>query len=99
MLAGSSIYEPLAQSGAFPVVVTRMIQVGEETGKLETMLVKIAEFFEEEVDLSIKGLTAIIEPIMIIGIGLTIGIVILSIYLPMFSIYDKIGMIFPSLPL
>lgn len=91
MLAGSSIYEPLVRSGAFPVVVTKMIQVGEETGKLENMLVKIAEFFEEEVDLSIKGLTSIIEPLMIIIIGLTIGLIILSIYLPMFAVYDKVG--------
>lgn len=99
MLAGSSIYEPLAQSGAFPVTVTKMIQVGEETGKLELMLVKIAEFFEEEVDISIKGLTSIIEPLMIIIIGLVIGLVILSIYLPMFSIYDKVGTGIIILPL
>lgn len=94
MLAGASIYEPLQRSGAFPITVTRMIQIGEETGKLELMLVKVAEFFEEEVDLQIQGLTSIIEPLMIIVVGAAVGLIILSIYLPMFSIYDKIGFVF-----
>jgi type IV pilus assembly protein PilC len=91
MMAGSTIAEPLAQSSAFPTTVTRMIEIGEETGQLELMLVKVAEFFEEEVDLAIKSITSIIEPLMIIIVGAAIGIVILSIYLPMFGIYNKIG--------
>jgi type IV pilus assembly protein PilC len=91
MLAGSTISEPLARSGAFPAIVVRMIEVGEETGRLEDMLEKIADFFEEEVDISIRGLTALVEPIMILFVGIIIGAVIIAIYLPMFSIYDKIG--------
>lgn len=91
MLAGGTIYEPLERSGAFPIVVTKMIKIGEESGQLELMLQKVAEFFEEEVELKIKGLTSLLEPLMIIFLGSIIGIVIISCYLPMFDIYNKIG--------
>lgn len=91
MLSGSTISETLAKSGAFPAIVVRMIEVGEETGRLEDMLEKIADFFEEEVDIAIRGLTSLVEPLMILGVGLVIGAVIIAIYLPMLSIYDKIG--------
>jgi type IV pilus assembly protein PilC len=91
MLAGGTIYEPLERSGAFPIIVTRMIKIGEESGQLELMLQKVAEFFEEEVELKIKGLTSLLEPLMIIFLGSLIGVVIISCYLPMFDIYNKIG--------
>jgi len=91
MLAGATINEPLARSGAFPVIVTRMIEIGEETGELELMLLKVAEFFEEEVELQIQGLTSLLEPLMIMIVGGAVGIIIIAIYLPMFSIYNKIG--------
>lgn len=91
VMAGSAMSETLARSGAFPVIVTRMIEVGEETGQLELMLTKVAEFFEDEVAQAIKGLTSLIEPLMIIIVGSAIGLIIISIYLPMFALYDKIG--------
>jgi type IV pilus assembly protein PilC len=91
MLAGSNISEPLARSGAFPTIVTRMIEVGEETGQLEAMLLKIAEFYEDEVDLAIKSLTSIIEPIMILTLGLVIGFIIIACYLPIFDLYNLVG--------
>lgn len=91
MLAGGTIHEPLERSGAFPIIVTQMIKIGEESGQLELMLQKVADFFEEEVELKIKGLTSLLEPLMIIVLGSLIGIVIISCYLPMFDIYSKIG--------
>jgi len=91
MLAGSTIAEPLARSGVFPTMVTRMIEVGEETGQLEHMLVKVAEFFEDEVEMAIKSLTSIIEPLMIFIVAAAVGFIIIAIYLPMFKLYDLIG--------
>lgn len=90
MLAGGTIYEPLERSGAFPIIVTRMIKIGEESGQLQLMLLKVAEFYEEEVDLQVKGLTSLLEPLMIIVLGAIIGVVIIACYMPMFEIYNKI---------
>jgi type IV pilus assembly protein PilC len=90
MLSGSTISAPLANSGAFPSMVTRMIEVGEDTGQMDVMLLKVAEFFEEDVDAKMKGLSALIEPLLIIMIGGIIGVIVISIYLPMFSIYQNI---------
>jgi type IV pilus assembly protein PilC len=98
MMAGSNIAEPLGRSGAFPMLVVRMIEVGEETGQLELMLIKVAEFFENEVDMAIKALSSLIEPLMIVIVGSMVGVIIIAIYLPMFSIYDKIGIVIPFLP-
>lgn len=91
MLSGEKMSDTLARSGAFPPIVTRMMEVGEETGQLGDMLEKIAEFYEEDVEMSIKGLSSLIEPLMILVVGLTIGGIVISIYLPLFSIYDRIG--------
>ena len=91
MMAGSTIAEPLAQSGVFPKIVSRMIEVGEESGRLADMLVKIAEFYEEDVDLAIKGLASLIEPLMIVALGAVIGVIIIAIYLPILTIYNKIN--------
>jgi type IV pilus assembly protein PilC len=91
MLAGSNIAEPLARSGVFPSMVTRMIEVGEETGQLEHMLIKVAEFFEEEVEMAVKALVSLVEPIMILVIGICIGFIIISCYLPMFDLYNLVG--------
>jgi type IV pilus assembly protein PilC len=66
-------------------MVSQMIKVGEETGELDKMLGKIADFYEEEVDASIETLTSIIEPIMMIGVGLMVGVIIIAMYLPMFK--------------
>jgi type IV pilus assembly protein PilC len=67
-----------------------MISVGEESGQLENMLSKIADFYETEVDAKIKSLTALIEPVMIIMVGGVVGFIVISMYLPIFSLYDKI---------
>ena len=70
-------------------MVEHMVSVGEESGQLETMLAKIADFYEAEVDAKIKSLTALIEPLMIIFVGGVVGFIVISMYLPIFSLYDK----------
>ena len=75
---------------AFPVMVTQMIGVGEETGALEGMMSKVADFYEEQVEAAVKALTSILEPIMIIVVGAIVGFIVISMYLPMFKVYDSI---------
>ena len=75
---------------AFPVLVTQMVGVGEETGAIETMLSKIADFYEDQVAAAVKALTSILEPIMIIVVGGIVGFVVIAMYLPMFKVYDQI---------
>ena len=75
---------------AFPVMVTQMIGVGEETGALETMLAKIADFYEDQVAAAMKALTSILEPLMIILVGGIVGFIVIAMYLPMFKVYDQI---------
>ena len=70
-------------------MVTQMIGVGEETGALETMLSKIADFYEEQVEAAVKALTSILEPIMIIVVGGIVGFIVIAMYLPMFKVYDR----------
>ena len=69
----------------FPPMVAQMVKIGEETGELEKMLSKIADFYEDEVDASVQSLTSIVEPIMMIGVGVMVGIIIISMYMPMFK--------------
>jgi type IV pilus assembly protein PilC len=83
--AGMPIAQPLVDNPIFPPMVGQMVKIGEETGELEKMLGKIADFYEDEVDSSIQTLTSIIEPIMMIGVGLMVGVIIISMYLPMFK--------------
>jgi type IV pilus assembly protein PilC len=71
-------------------MVTQMIAVGEETGALETMLTKIADFYEDQVAAAVKALTSILEPIMIIVVGAIVGFIVIAMYLPMFKVYDQI---------
>lgn len=87
---GQPLYRPLEGEGVFPPMVTRMIAVGEETGDLEGMLGKIADFYESEVEAAVKALTSIIEPIMIVVVGGIVGGIIISMYLPMFRIFELI---------
>jgi type IV pilus assembly protein PilC len=87
---GGTIAAPLAQAPIFPVMVTHMVGVGEETGALDTMLDKIAEFYEDQVEASVKALTSILEPIMIIVIGGIVGFIVISMYLPLFTVYNSI---------
>ena len=75
---------------AFPVMVTQMIGVGEETGALETMMTKVADFYEEQVEAAVKALTSILEPVMIVIVGGIVGFIVIAMYLPMFKVYDSI---------
>ena len=87
---GGSISAPLAKLPIFPTMVTHMVGVGEETGALDQMLDRIAEFYEEQVEASVKALTSILEPIMIIVIGGIVGFIVISMYMPMFTVYNHI---------
>jgi type IV pilus assembly protein PilC len=88
---GKTIAEPLAESGVFPGMVVQMIAVGEETGAMETMLGKIADFYDDEVDAAVDALTAMLEPIMMVGLGGTVGAMLIAMYLPIFKIAETIG--------
>jgi len=88
---GVPIAEPLTNDPLFPPMVSQMVRIGEETGELEKMLSKIADFYEDEVDSAIQSLTSIIEPIMMIGVGMMVGIIIIAMYLPMFKMMQLIG--------
>ena len=87
---GKNMAQPLAETGVFPSMVVQMVGVGEQTGALDTMLSKIADFYEEEVDVAVAALTSLIEPIMMVGIGGTVGVVLIAMYLPIFSLAGKI---------
>jgi type IV pilus assembly protein PilC len=88
---GVPIADPLIADPIFPPMVSQMVRIGEETGELEQMLSKIADFYEDEVDAAIASLTSIIEPLMMIGVGFMVGIIIISMYLPMFKLMQLIG--------
>ena len=87
---GGTIAAPLAQAPVFPRMVTHMVGVGEETGALDSMLDKIAEFYEDQVEASVKALTSIMEPVMIIVIGGIVGFIVISMYMPLFTVYNQI---------
>lgn len=87
---GGTIAAPLAEAPIFPTMVTHMVGVGEETGALDSMLDKIAEFYEEQVEASVKALTSILEPVMIIVIGGIVGFIVISMYMPLFTVYNSI---------
>jgi type IV pilus assembly protein PilC len=87
---GGTISAPLANESIFPMMVTHMVGVGEETGALDAMLDKIADFYEDRVEASVKALTSILEPIMIIVIGGIVGFIVVSMYMPLFTVYNHI---------
>jgi type IV pilus assembly protein PilC len=87
---GESIAGPLMKEPIFPNMVTQMIAVGEDSGALETMLNKVADFYDEEVQSTTEQLTALIEPLMIAFIGIVVGGMIVALYMPMFSIFDYV---------
>jgi type IV pilus assembly protein PilC len=87
---GKNMAGPLLETGVFPSMVVQMVGVGEQTGALDTMLNKIADFYEDEVDVAVSSLTSLIEPIMMVGVGGTVGVVLIAMYLPIFSIAGKI---------
>jgi len=88
---GRTIAEPLAESGVFPGMVVQMIAVGEETGAMETMLGKIADFYDDEVDAAVDAVTAMLEPLMMVGLGGTVGSMLIAMYLPIFKIAETIN--------
>ena len=85
---GQSITAPLEKESVFPAMVTQMISVGEETGSLDAMLGKIADFYEDEVNASVKSLTSILEPILMLGVGAIVGTVVIAMYLPIFNMMN-----------
>ncbi|HEX6083064.1 MAG TPA: type II secretion system F family protein [Thermoanaerobaculia bacterium] len=88
---GKTISEPLGDTEVFPPMVVQMIAVGEQTGALDTMLSKIADFYEEEVDVAVAGLMKLLEPILIAFLGVCIGGIVIAMYMPMFSLISQIG--------
>jgi type IV pilus assembly protein PilC len=88
---GKSLTEPLKESAVFPGMVTQMIAVGEQTGAMDAMLSKIADFYEEEVDAAVKDLLTALEPIMIVFLGVVVGGVVISMYLPLFTLIGKLS--------
>ena len=88
---GKTIADPLQRSEQFPPMVCQMISVGEQTGNMDTMLSKIADFYEDEVDAAVDGMMKLIEPIMIAFLGVVIGTIVIAMYLPMFTLISKIG--------
>jgi type IV pilus assembly protein PilC len=88
---GKTIAEPLKASGVFPLMVVQMIAVGEQTGALDRMLNKIADFYDEEVDVAVAGLTALLEPLLVIFLGVIIGGVVIAMYLPIFKLISVVG--------
>ncbi len=88
---GETISEPLGRSGYFPPMVIQMISVGESTGAIDTMLSKIADFYEDEVDVAVGNLTSLLEPLLMVFLGVVIGGVVISMYLPIFQIASAVG--------
>jgi type IV pilus assembly protein PilC len=89
--SGGTIADPLKQSKVFPAMVAHMVSVGEETGAVDAMLAKIADFYEDQVAAAVKALTAILEPAMIIIVGGMVGVIVISMYLPLFDVYNQIS--------
>ncbi|MFA4991186.1 MAG: type II secretion system F family protein [Candidatus Omnitrophota bacterium] len=88
---GEGVSGPMEASKAFPPLVTKMISIGEETGELDKMLIQIADNFEEEVDVAVSGLTSLLEPLLIVFMGLVVGFIVISMFMPLFSLAKLIG--------
>ena len=88
---GESIAAPLGASGVFPPLVVRMVGVGEQTGQMEKMLTKIADFYEEEVDAAVGDLMTAMEPLMIVVLGTVVGGIVISMYLPIFTLVGQLS--------
>jgi type IV pilus assembly protein PilC len=87
---GEGLTKRLEETGIFPPMVTQMIAIGEETGAMDDMLTRIADFYDNEVEEAVKALTSLLEPLMMVGIGGMVGSIIIGMYLPMFSIIGAI---------
>ena len=90
VMRGGTIARPLTEHDIFPAMVSHMVSVGEESGQLENMLEKVADFYETEVEAKVKALTSLIEPVMICVVGAVVGFIVISMYLPIFKLYDQI---------
>ena len=88
--AGKTISEPLKDSKVFPSMMVEMIAVGEETGSMEIMLSKVADFYDDEVDVAVGALTSMLEPVMLVFMGGSVGSILIAMYLPIFTIADTI---------
>jgi type IV pilus assembly protein PilC len=88
---GRPVADPLQETKVFPSMVTQMIAVGEATGALDTMLGKIADFYDEEVDITVEALTSLLEPLLLVFLGVTIGGLLVAMYLPIFQIADVVS--------
>ena len=88
---GESIAEPLAACGVFDDIVINMIDVGEETGELDKMLLKVADNYDLEVDAAVSALMSVMEPILIVGLGFTVGFIVVALFLPLISLLEGIG--------
>ena len=89
--SGLTVAQPLKDTGVFPPMVVQMIGVGEQTGALDAMLAKIADFYEEEVDQAVANLLTLLEPVMILFLGVTVGGIIIAMYLPLFDLITKLS--------
>jgi type IV pilus assembly protein PilC len=87
---GEQIGDPLQRSGMFPPMVVQMVAIGEETGSLDAMLAKIADFYESEVEATLAGLTAALEPILIISLGFVVGFIVVSMFMPLLSAISQL---------
>jgi type IV pilus assembly protein PilC len=88
---GRTIIDPMRESGVFPNMVTQMIGVGEATGAMDAMLQKIADFYEDEVDAATKNMLTLLEPIMIGVLGVSVGGIVISLYMPLFKMIGKLA--------
>ena len=88
--SGESIVSPLEASGVFPPMVISMVDVGEETGQLPEMLMKIAEVYDDEVDNAVEGLTSLLEPIMIVFLALIVGTIVIALFMPLIAIISNL---------
>jgi type IV pilus assembly protein PilC len=88
---GKTIAEPLAESGVFPSMVCQMIAVGEQSGSIDTMLNKVADFYDDEVDDAVGNLTAMMEPLLMVFLGTTVGGLVVAMYMPIFAMGDALG--------
>ena len=88
---GKTIIEPLKQSGLFPPMVVQMIGVGEQTGELDQMLTKIADYYDEEADTAISNFLTLLEPMLIVFLGVVVGGIVISMYMPLFTMISKLS--------
>ncbi|MBL1208451.1 type II secretion system F family protein [Geminocystis sp. GBBB08] len=91
ILEGGMLSVAIAEKKVFPAMAIQMMMIGEETGELDSMMMKVADFYEDEVEQAVKALTSVIEPLMMVGIAGMVGTILLSMYLPMFKIFEKLG--------